>query len=165
MTQVGGRKPIAWGDLLIALGTVGFGVYFLQGATRIRVLPSYSNVGPRFFPFLVAYALLACGLVLVVQSLRGVRGVPDDAEDADLDAPTDWGALAILGLALAANLVLIRPAGFIVASSALFTGVALAFHDRNWLQSLAIGFLLSTVVYLAFTKVLGLTLPAGIIPL
>ena len=129
------------------------------------MLPSYSNVGPRFFPFLVAYALLACGLVLTVQALRGVRGIPEDAEDVDSDAPTDWRALLIMGGALLLNLLLMRRAGFIVASTVLYVGVALAFHERSWLRAVLIGAVLSTVIYLAFTELLGLTLPAGILPL
>lgn len=160
-----GRKPIAWGDLLVALGVVGFGVYFLQGAYRIKVLPSYSNIGPRFFPFLVAYALLACGVVLTVQALRGVRGLPEEAEDVDADAPTDWRALVVMGAALLLNLLLMRTAGFIVASTVLYLGVAVAFHERNWLRAVLIGAALSTAIYLAFTDLLGLTLPAGIVPL
>lgn len=163
--ELPGRKPISWGDLAVALGTFGLGAYFLQGAYRIKVLPSYSNVGPRFFPFLVAYALLACGLVLTVQALRGVRGIPEDAEDVDSDAPTDWRALLIMGGALLLNLLLMRRAGFIVASTVLYVGVALAFHERSWLRALAIGAVLSTAIYLAFTDLLGLTLPAGIVPL
>lgn len=163
--ELTGRKPISWGDLLVALGVAALGAYFLQGAYRIKVLPSYSNIGPRFFPFLVAYALLACGVVLTVQALRGVRGIPEEAEDVDADAPTDWRALVVMGLALLANLLLMRPAGFIVASTVLYVGVALAFHERSWLRALAIGAVLSTAIYLAFTDLLGLTLPAGIVPL
>ncbi|MFA7459561.1 MAG: tripartite tricarboxylate transporter TctB family protein [Trueperaceae bacterium] len=163
--QIQGRRPVAWGDLLVALGVVGLGAYFLQGAYRIRVLPSYSNIGPRFFPFLVAFALLACGAVLCVQALRGVRGIPEEAEDVDADAPTDWRALLVMGGALVVNLLLMRRGGFIVASTALYLGVALAFHERNWLRAVLIGAALSTAIYLAFTELLGLTLPAGIVPL
>jgi len=143
---------------------VGLGGYFRQGAYRIRVLPSFSNIGPRFFPFLVAFVLLALGLILVVQALRGVRGLPEEAEDVDVDSPTDWRALIIMGAALVVNLLLIRRGGFIVASTLLYLGIAIGFHDRNWLRALLIGFLLSTAVYLAFTELLGLTLPAGGIP-
>ena len=160
-----GRQPISWGDLLVALGVVSLGAYFLQGAYRIKVLPSYSNIGPRFFQFLVAYALIVCGVMLTVQALRGVRGIPEDAEDVDSDAPTDWRALAVMAAALLANLLLMRPGGFIVASTVLYLGVALAFHERSWLRAVAIGAVLSTAIYLAFTELLGLTLPAGIVPL
>lgn len=139
-------------------------MYFLQGAFAIRVLPSYARVGPRFFPFLVAICLLVCGAVLALQALRGQRGLPEDAEDADAEAKTDGRVLAILGVALVLDLLLIRPAGFVLASTALFWGVAIAFGDRRYLRTPLIGFVLASVVYLAFTRLLDLTLPAGILP-
>ncbi len=156
---------ISGGDLLVALGVLGLGAFFLHGATLIRVLPSYARVGPRFFPFSVAFALLACGGVLTFMALRGQRGLPEDSEDADAEADTDWKVLAIIGAALVLDLFLIRPAGFVLSSTLLFWGVAIGFGDRRPVRTIAIGFALSLVVYLAFTKLLGLTLPAGILPL
>lgn len=158
------RPPISWGDLLVALGSLGLGGYFLQGAFAIRVLPSYARVGPRFFPFLVALCLLLCGAVLLLQAVRGERGVPEEAEDADASAPTDWPVLAVLAVALVLDLLLIRPAGFVLASTVLFWGVALGFGDRHLLRTPLIGFVLASLVYLAFTRLLDLTLPAGVLP-
>jgi len=156
---------ISGGDLLVALGVLGLGAFFLRGATIIKVLPSYARVGPRFFPFSVALALLACGAVLAFMALRGQRGLPEDTEDADAEADTDWRVLAIIGAALVLDLLLIKQAGFVLSSTVLFWGVAIGFGDRRPVRTILIGFALSLVVYLAFTKLLGLTLPAGILPL
>lgn len=156
---------VSAGDLLIALGVLGLGAYFLHGATLIRVLPSYARIGPRFFPFAVGLALLACGAVLAVMALRGHRGLPEESEDADAEAATDWKALAIILAALILDLILIRRAGFVLASTVLFWGVALGFGDRRPVRSLVVGFVLALGVYLAFTRLLGLTLPAGLLPI
>lgn len=153
------------GDLLVALGVLGLGAFFLRGATVIKVLPSYSRIGPRFFPFAVSFALLACGAVLTYLALRGERGLPEEAEDADAEAATDWRVLGVIVAALVLDLFLIRPAGFVLASTVLFWGVAVGFGDRRPVRTIGIGFALSLAVYLAFTKLLGLTLPAGILPL
>ena len=156
---------VSWGDLLVALGVLGLGAFFLHGATVIKVLPSYARVGPRFFPFAVAGALLACGVALAIMALSGRRGLPEDSEDADAEAPTDWRVLVVIGAALVLDLFLIEPAGFVLSSTLLFWGVALGCGDRRPLRTIPIGFVLSAGVYLAFTRLLGLTLPAGIRPL
>ncbi len=110
-------------------------------------------------------ALLACGAVLAVMALRGHRGLPEESEDADAEAATDWKALAIILAALILDLILIRRAGFVLASTVLFWGVALGFGDRRPVRSLVVGFVLALGVYLAFTRLLGLTLPAGLLPI
>ena len=51
--------------------------------------------------------------------------------------------------------------GFIPATTVLFAATAAAFGRRAILTDLAIGFVLSVVVYLMFSKVLSLSLPAG----
>ena len=51
--------------------------------------------------------------------------------------------------------------GFIPATTILFAATATAFGRRAILTDLAIGFVLSLVVYLMFTKLLSLSLPTG----
>lgn len=159
------RRRVPWGDLLVALGVLGSGGFFLQGALTLRVLPSYARIGPRFFPILVGVALLACGAALVVQALRGVRGVPEDAEDAEAGASGDWVPVVVILGVLAAYASLIGRLGFVLSTALLFTGVALGFGERRVLRSGAVGLVLSLVVYLAFTKLLGIRLPSGVLPL
>ncbi len=157
-------KPFPWGDLLVALGVLGLGVYFALGAAAIRVLPSYARIGPRFFPYLVAVGLLVCGTLLLVQALRGQAAQPEEAEDVDAAARSDWRAVGVLGLALLLDLLLIRPLGFVLASTILFWGVAFGFGDRHYFRTPLIGLALSSLVYLAFTRLLDLRLPAGVLP-
>jgi len=159
------RRSVPWGDLAVALGVVGLGGFFLHGALTLRVLPSYARIGPRFFPLLVGIALLACGVALVVQALRGVRGVPEEAEDTDAEAATDWGPVAIILATLVLQVALIGRLGFVLSSTLLYAGVALGFGERRVWRSGAIGLALSLVVYLSFTRLLGLRLPAGVLPL
>ena len=51
--------------------------------------------------------------------------------------------------------------GFILATTALFVTTATAFGRRAILADLAIGFVLTTLIYLAFSRLLTLSLPAG----
>jgi putative tricarboxylic transport membrane protein len=160
------KKPrVLWGELLFSLGVLALGAYFAAGAFSIRLLPSYSRIGPRFFPLLVAGGLLLCGVLLLVQAVRGRAAPLDESEDVDVTAPADWPAVAVLGLALLADILLIERLGFVLASTVLFWGVALGFGSRRYLRDVSIGLALSLAVYLAFTRLLDLTLPAGVLPL
>ncbi len=158
-----GRIP--WGDLLFALGVLALGAYFAFGAFDIRVLPNYARVGPRFFPLLVSFGLLLCGALLSVQALRGQAALPEEAEDVDADAPSDWRAVAWLCAALLLDVLLIRRLGFVLASTALFWLAAVGFGSRQHLRTVLIGFILALLVYLAFTQLLDLTLPQGVLPI
>jgi putative tricarboxylic transport membrane protein len=51
--------------------------------------------------------------------------------------------------------------GFILATTALFVTTATAFGRRAILTDLAIGFVLTTLIYVAFSRLLTLSLPAG----
>ncbi len=151
------------GDLLIALGVLGLGGYFIYGALQIDVAQTYARVGPRFFPFLVAFGLLLCGALLLIQALRGQTAEPEEAEDADVNAPVDYRAVGTIGAVLALYVVLLEPAGFILASAILFWGVAFAFGSRAFFRDPVVGLILALVVFEAFTRLLGLRLPAGLL--
>jgi len=159
------RRSVPWGDLLVALGVVGLGGFFLHGALTLRVLPSYARIGPRFFPILVGAALLACGVLLLVQALRGVRGVPEEAEDTEAGAAFDWVPVAVIAVTLALHASLVSRLGFVLSSTLLYVGVAFGFGERRLWRSGAVGVVLALVVYLAFTRLLGLRLPAGVLRL
>lgn len=167
----GGREavPRAWapgrarltGELLLALGVLGLAVFLLVGAFQIRVSPGYAHIGPRFFPFLVSAATGACGMVLLIQALRG-RPAQEQAEVQR--PPINWGAVLLMGTALLVQQLLIERAGFVVASTLLFWGMAQAFGSRRYLRDVVTGFVLALVAYLAFTYLLDLNLPAGWLP-
>ncbi len=161
--EVPARSGVPLGDLLVSLGVLALGGYFAYGAFAISVAQSYSRVGPRFFPFLVAAGLLLCGLLLLIQALRGRAAPPEEGEDIDPDAPPDLRAVGTIAAALFVYVLILEVAGFVVASALLFWGVAVAFGSRSWLRDPLVGLALALTVYLAFTRLLGLRLPAGVL--
>lgn len=156
---------MAVGDAVLSLALIGYGAYLMVGAGRIRVLPVYSRIGPRFFPYLVAGAALLCGVLLLIAALRGERAEPEGGEDVDLSAKDNLRPVIVIAAGLALGAVLMRPAGFVIAATLIFWTVALAFGGRNYVRIAVVGLALSLVSYLSFTRLLDLTLPAGILPL
>lgn len=157
-----GRK-VSLGNLLVGFAVLVLGVYFTYGAFNIQVASSYARVGPRVFPYLVAAGFLVCGTLLVVQALRGKRVASEEGEDVDLSVSPDYGAVGMLVLVLTVYVFLLERLGFAFSSAILFWGVAFAFGSRAYVRDVLVGLVLSFAAYLAFSKLLGLTLPAGVL--
>jgi putative tricarboxylic transport membrane protein len=111
------------------------------------------GIGPRAMPILVA-----CGLVLLAigNAVLAWRGDFPKREGYDSRA-----LLLILGGLVALIAIIGLNGGFIPATTVLFAATAAAFGRRAIVTDLAIGFVLSAVVYLMFSKVLTLSLPMG----
>lgn len=150
------------GDLFVSLGVLALGGGFAYGALQVNVTQSYARVGPRFFPFLVAAGLLVCGALLLAQALRGRAADPEGGEDVDAAAPTDWRAVALVAGGLVGAALLMERLGFPLTAGGLFWAVALAFGNRSPLAPVY-GLALASLVYLAFTRLLDLNLPAGVL--
>ena len=142
------------GELLVALGVLGVGVFFLFGARAITVLPSYARIGPRFFPYIVGSGLLAAGFLLLWQALRAPK--PATGETAE-----DWASISWITAGLVLNVALVDRAGYIPATMLLFILAARGLGSRRYLASAAAGFILALATYLAFTRLLDLRLPPG----
>lgn len=118
----------------------------------LRITSVY-GVGPKAMPFVVASGL---ALLAIGNFILGFRGELPAREEINPQA-----IFRILG-GLAALIAAIGFGwGFIIATTLLFAMTAAAFGRKAIHIDLAIGFVLATVVYLVFSKVLSLSLPAG----
>jgi len=157
-------KRVDIGEMLLALVAVVFGILIVWQATLIRLTPAYSKVGPRVIPYIVGVGLVVAGVWLGYEALTGHASAGTaESEDADPTLPTDWRTVGLLVLALLAYLVLIERAGFIIASAVLFVMAAFAMGSRRLARDIAIGIVMSTALYLVFSRGLGLSLPPGIL--
>jgi putative tricarboxylic transport membrane protein len=96
------------------------------------------------------------GLLLVWQGLRGGWQPQDEKE-----VPLDWRALGVVGAGLLANVVLIKPLGFTLASMVMFTLIAWGFGSRRpWIDA-PIGLLLALAAYFGFAGGLGVNIGKG----
>lgn len=150
-------------ELGLAAFVAAVGAFLLVQTAGLQVPATSNVVGPRFFPTLVGIALIVVGALLAVEVLRGRVAEPDAAEDVDPTRPTDRRALLLLLAALVVHLLLMLLIGYVLAAAALFWGAAFALGSRRWLRDAAVGVLLGVVLYVAFTRGLGLRLPEGAI--
>jgi putative tricarboxylic transport membrane protein len=144
------------GEAVLAAFILLLGVFVAVETALLRTGPGYAAIGPKLFPWLVAAGLLLVGVALLYEARTGAVAHP---AGFDLDLPSTLVVTA--GLIL--QMVLIRPAGFVIASALLFVAVAYALGSRRVVLNAAVGLVLCAVTYIAFTRGLGLVLPAGVL--
>jgi putative tricarboxylic transport membrane protein len=149
----------ATGQIVLATGVLALAGIVAHQTTVIPVSPLYAKVGPTVFPWMVAGGLALLGALLLIEALRG--GWPTDDDETQIRV--DGHALGWVLAGLIANVVLIGPLGFILASTLLFCCVARAFGSAQLPRDAAIAFVFSALTYVGFARVLGINIGAGLI--
>jgi len=156
------RRRVDVGEVVLALAVVVFGTLVVWQATQIRLTPAYAKVGPRIIPYIVGGGLVLIGIWLAVAALGGRSAAPSvESEDADASLPTDWRTLGLLSGSLLVYLFALEPAGFVVASALLYAGSTFAMGSRRIGRDLVVGVVIAGLLFVGFTRGLGLSLPAG----
>lgn len=138
--------------LVIAFLLAALAAVLVWDASRLPAGAMY-GVGPGAMPIVVAVGL---GLLAIGNLVEALRGNLPPRESAD-PKPV---LLILAGLALLIAIIGFG-GGFILATSVLFVATSAAFGRRAVLKDAAIAIVLTTLIYLAFVKLLTLSLPAG----
>ncbi|GAB3410874.1 tripartite tricarboxylate transporter TctB family protein [Flindersiella endophytica] len=173
---------------LLASGALGgllllAAVFALVQAGSLWDVGSSVILGPAAFPLLIGLLLVVVGAALIVRAVLRVRTIEafagseaggaeaegaeaggSEAEGAEAADRSPRGRLVRVGLLLVllvAFALLLPYAGYVVSSALLFTGTALLLDSPHRWRTLAAGWTLAAVVFLAFDRLIGLTLPTG----
>jgi len=149
-------RGLRLGEAVVAAFVLLLGAFVAAETAMLRTGPGYAAIGPKLFPWLVAAGLLAVGLALLHEARAGAVAQPAGFE---LDLPP----IAAVTVGLVLQMILMRPAGFVIATAVLFVAVTYALGSRRFLLNSAVGLALCAVTYIAFTRGLGLVLPAGML--
>jgi putative tricarboxylic transport membrane protein len=142
-------------------------VLALVQAVSVRSVGSSFVLGPGFFPLLIGILLALVGGTLVVRAALRLRSASTQEEEKEEEAEAEdapRGRLVRIGVLLVLLVVfavLLPFAGYVVSSALLFTGTALLLGSPHRWRTLAAGWTLAAVVFLAFDRLIGLTLPTG----
>lgn len=140
------------GSLVIAAGLAALAALIAWDASRIAVAQAYVFVGPKAFPYAIAFGLFLLAIATGIEALRGdtPERMPEET------APVLW----ILG-GLAGQIALIGFAGFSIATGVLFAATARGFGRGRFYLTFPIGVAISLALWVMFAKGLDLSLPAG----
>ena len=147
---------------LTALGVVALGAIGLWGATQIREPGGYSPVGPRVFPYAVSAGLAIFGLLFLARTTFWPdRELIEKARNEE--ATTHWPTPLLLGGALIVYAFLLTWVGYIIATTLFLPASSRILGSRQPVRDVAVGIVLGSVLYFAFTEFLGVRLPAGLL--
>ncbi len=121
-----------------------------------------SIVSPQTFPYMVAAFTSLVGLVLILDVLRGNHGTPDGDEPGDPLIPVNYKTLLIVAAAIGLHVILLETAGYIIAATICFLGVAYGFGSRKILKDFLVSLAFAIIVYFSFTKGFNINLPSGV---
>jgi putative tricarboxylic transport membrane protein len=151
-----------WADLLLA--GEAFARFIRDETARIAPIAAAGERGDRrdWYGLAVQLVAIVClgayAAVRVTARRRAGRsgpGAPPQAPRANV------AALGLVVAGVVGQAVLLRPLGFVPASALLFVAVARAFGSRHLIRDALAGVALALAVYVAFSRGLGLSLPAG----
>ena len=144
-------------EIAISGAIVALALFVFTELPGIPAEGGYSAVGPRFAPLIVGIGLLAIGLLLLRQALTGGWRDQGPPPEEAMHLPSfGW----IVG-GLVTQMLIVGFAGFTIASALLFVAVARGFGSVRVAHDAIVGFVLAAAVFVFFTRVLGLSLPAS----
>lgn len=146
-------------ELVVALLLFGIAGYLTFGIMTMDVPDGAMNPGPRFFPSLIAIAMVVLGVLMVVQIFRA----PREAAPAEYRFHSDWKSLGLVIGGFLAFALLLVPLGWIISAALLFWVVVRALGSRRPLFDIGLALVFSSSIQLAFGAGLGLSLPGGIL--
>lgn len=151
-----------WSELLVAAGLIIIAIVILVYTQDIREIRS-ATVSPRIIPRIVGVGTMLIGAWYVFDIIRTPHVISggEDSEDVDIDAPTDWRALILIGLGLTVFAVLVKQAGFAIAAAAMFFITSYGMGSKKYVLNALFGLVLGVAVFLIFDTWLGVRLPSG----
>ncbi|MFC4015958.1 tripartite tricarboxylate transporter TctB family protein [Nonomuraea purpurea] len=151
---------------IVSVGFLLAAVVVLGQAFAITEGNGYQAVGPRVFPLLVGFGLAVVAVIGVVQAFRpGVPDEPATSGTAESQDDVHWPSVLMLLAALAGYALILVPAGYWQATTVFFVAVARVLGSRRLLRDLLVGLVLALATYFLFDRLLGISLPPGLIRL
>lgn len=132
---------------MVIAAVIFFDVAHLRGAA------GYSQVGPATIPTWIAACLVGLAIWTVFAGFR--HDFP--AREKQEIGPVVWVVAGLL-----AQMILIRIAGFSIATGCLFGLAAAGFGARRLWVTIPVGIVMSFAIWWLFSIVLQLSLPAGL---
>ena len=138
--------------IIIAVALAALAAVLVWDANQLQSNTVY-GMGPQAMPVVIAVGL---GILAIGNLIDALRGNLPARESADPKAVM----LILAGLALLIAIIGLG-GGFILATTALFVTTSRAFGRRAIVVDFIIGFVMTALIYLAFDRLLTLSLPAG----
>lgn len=128
------------------------GIAMLVEASTLQLFDRYTKLGPGFLVAVVGAGLLILAVCLAWQVRSGVTFDPEAGEGVDPTMKVSLSGLSLAVAGVALPIATMPWFGFPVGGALAYACVTRAYGSRSTLLDVAIGFVLASVTWLAFTK-------------
>lgn len=152
---------MAWRHISAGAALLALAVLQIVLASGLPERPVTGTPGPSFFPLLVGVCLIALSSALVLQGLvelRADRGSPRPAGDRTPSLRSVAALACFLGY-----LLLLEPAGFLLASALFFAALMRLYGAKSYLYTAAASIGAAFAIYAVFRYGFKVVLPRGIL--
>lgn len=129
------------------------GIAIASLAPRYSLLDA-SGPGGGFLPFVTGLIIAGCGLTLLFSSTDGAPSWP---------AASVWARMAAIAAGLATIAIAMPYLGFILTVVPVMVVLMQAVERQAWRTVLIVSVVSTVAVYFLFTRLLGTTLPRGLL--
>jgi len=155
----------------VALLMLAIAIYLTVGMVTMDVPATAGTPGPRFFPTIITIGCFIVSGAMFVQSFRQLQlerhnvSLSEPASDEEVGAieRSNWTNVGIVILSFVLFIVFLQPLGWLISAGFLFFGVAYGLGSKALFNNAVAGFIISAVIQLTFSGLLGINLPAGIL--
>jgi putative tricarboxylic transport membrane protein len=118
--------------------------------------------GPKLMPVVVAVLWLVLSAVYAATHLRDALRSEASEDVTRFDRIPQ---VVLIMAILIAYAYLLQPVGYLITTILLVWSTSRVMGSRSWLRDLIVAVGLTAVVYLVFSRALGIYLPPGVLPL
>jgi putative tricarboxylic transport membrane protein len=146
-------------DIIGSIILMHIGIGVVIGSIRLKV-GTLMVPQPGFFPFVGGTLLIGLSLVLLVRNLLG-RGT---AAQKPGEVFGEWRRPLILVVTMSVYAAVLEKLGYVLPTAALAAVVLRVLEVTSWKVLVLASLGMSVGTYYLFGRVLGIDLPAGILP-
>jgi putative tricarboxylic transport membrane protein len=150
-------------DRWLAGFVLALSAVYLFATTRLPSLDIGDPLGPKAFPFLIGGLGCITAIWLIIETLRKR---PAEAIPGVVQPPAQHHALAVIAVMawMFVFYFLIERLGFLLSCAIFLAGLTGYFNRGRWLMNAFVYLGFPVGIYLAFTEILGISLPRGVLP-
>lgn len=152
-------------DRVIFGCTVLLAALYLFAAEQLPSLTIGDPLGPRAFPRLLGAGLIIVATLLAVEMLRARKRAPAEAPQRESGAPRAYAIVASAALWTFAYILVFERLGYVAATTVYVFALTAYFNRGRWVVNTLTSVLFCLASYFLFTRILGVTLPGGVLPL
>lgn len=153
-------------DRIIVGATLALAALYFYATSQIRTFAFGDPIGPKTFPQLLCIGLVVVAIMLLLEMAAARKAAARPQAGTADAAAGKRHYLVLIGVMVLTGLyfAVFVPLGYVLATTIYLFALTSHFHRGKWAINSITSVVYAVVSYLAFTRGLDVSLPAGVLP-